>query len=240
MSVPKHSWTYRLTVAAALAFAFISSACSAGVIGDSERGASGAPSPTQVLPAAPTATPTLIAIPGPTASPVGAPSPTGAPAPVAECRTRPVRSFGKIYSENPNVARLVGCPLEQEKGVFVAEQFFQKGYMFWRNDTRQIYVMMNDGRWSVYSDTWNEGDPSPTSTPPPPAGLVEPVRGFGKVWREQKGVRDGLGWATERERGFDGSVQPFERGAMLLSDRRFIFVLSTDGTWLRFEDTFRG
>ena len=30
----------------------------------------------------------------------------------------------------------------------------------------------------------------------PPEGYYEPVRGFGKVWREERGVREHLGWAT--------------------------------------------
>ena len=40
----------------------------------------------------------------------------------------------------------------------------------------------------------------------PPKGLVEPVRGFGKVWREGTGarVRERLGWATATEKGATG------------------------------------
>ena len=41
----------------------------------------------------------------------------------------------------------------------------------------------------------------------PPAGLLQPIRGFGKIWRETSGVRDKLGWATVPEQGFDTQWQ---------------------------------
>ncbi len=188
-----------------------------------------------------TATPARTPSPGtqPTTPPaVTAPGPTSVPtAPsTAQCPVSPVRAFGKVYSENPNVARALGCAQQPEKGVYMAEQQFQKGFMYWRSDTRQIYAIMDSGRWAVYPDTWNEGDPSPSVGTPAPSGATEPVRGFGKVWREQSGVRDGLGWGTSQERGFDGVIEPFANGAMLWTDKRIIFVLLLDGAWLRFAD----
>lgn len=134
------------------------------------------------------------------------------------------------------MARALGCAREPEKQAQMAEQPFQKGFMYWRSDTRQIYVVMNTGRWAAYPDTWNEGDPNPLVGGTPPAGALEPTRGFGKVWREQSGVRDSLGWATVQERGFNGVVEPFANGTMLWTDQRVVFVLFSDGTWLRFAD----
>ena len=37
------------------------------------------------------------------------------------------------------------------------------------------------------------------------------MRGFGQVWREQPGVRNRLGWATDLETGFPTSVQRTSR-----------------------------
>lgn len=241
-----------LLLVAATLVAVLVSACQQTAPGG-ERGGAGVPSPTPVPPALTgmvtprvPLSPSLVVTPAPavTQAPMVTPtatiSPTAAPAQAAECRTKPVRSFGKIYSENPNVARAVGCPLEAEKTVYSAEEFFQNGYMFWRNDTRQIYAIMSTGRWAVFPDTFVEGEPTAVPTAPAPPGMMAPVRGFGKIWWGQKDVRETLGWATGRERGFDGTVQAFEKGTMLWSDGRFIFVLFSDGTWLRFEDTFRG
>ncbi|MDP2728378.1 MAG: hypothetical protein Q8P59_12650, partial [Dehalococcoidia bacterium] len=227
---------------AGLLLAVMATACAPGITGERGQGGVTTPTSASVAPLTQTATPATAATatPTPRLAPTATTTPTAAAAPGAGCRSLPTRAFGKIYSENPNVARAVGCPTEPEKAVYSAEQFFQKGYMFWRSDTRQIYVIMNSGRWAVYPDNWQEGEPLPTVTATPPAGLVEPERGFGKVWHARLDVRDALGWATGRERGFDGIVQSFERGTMLWSDGRFIFVLVADGTWLRFEDTFKG
>lgn len=238
---PKYAGVRLPALGAALFLAGVLSACAQpGPV--AEKGGAGSPSPAQSPAAAATVVPPPTATPAVTAAPtaVAPRTATAGPAAVAECRSKPVRSFGKIYSENPNVARPLGCPLEPEKAGFSAEQFFQQGYMFWRSDTRQIYAITNNGRWAVFPDTFTEGEPTPVPTAPPPPGLMAPVRGFGKIWWAQKDVRESLGWAMSPERGFDGAVQVFERGAMLWSDGRFIFVLFSDGTWLRFEDTFRG
>jgi hypothetical protein len=67
--------------------------------------------------------------------------------------------------------------------------------------------------------------------------LIEPVRGFGKVWRLHPDVRSGLGWATNGESGGTSSVQFFDRGQMIyLPERGEIIIMSFDpgnvtGTW---------
>ena len=243
---PKHAGVCLPSLGAALFLAAVLTACAQPAPG-TEQGVAGAPSPTPptppptaILTPKPPLSPSLVVTPTAVVTRTATVTPTVALIPGAECRTKPVRNFGKVYAENPNVARPLGCPLESEKGVLSAEQFFQQGYMFWRSDTRQIYAVMNTGRWAVFPDTFAEGEPTPIPTAPAPPGVRAPVRGFGKVWSERKEVRETLGWATGPERGFDGTVQPFDRGTMLWSDGRFILVLFSDGTWLRFEDTFRG
>ena len=47
------------------------------------------------------------------------------------------------------------------------------------------------------------------------AGLYEPNRGFGKVWRENPDIRAQIGWAFENERATTMSYQVFERGRVL-------------------------
>ena len=41
----------------------------------------------------------------------------------------------------------------------------------------------------------------------PPEGRYQPIRGFGKVWRENPQVREQLGWAIAPEQGFEGALQ---------------------------------
>jgi len=70
-----------------------------------------------------------------------------------------------------------------------------------------ILVLYQDGSYQAYRDSWSKGDPETDPAISPPAGMVRPVRGFGKVWREEPGVGDGLGWATASEQGFDSMWQ---------------------------------
>jgi len=95
-------------------------------------------------------------------------------------------------------------------------------------------VVRSDQTWQLYDDTWREGDQEWDPNILVPTGLYQPKRGFGKVWRDQSGVRSALGWATTEERGFTMAVQPFDGGTMLWSNVRGTYVLYSDGTWARY------
>ncbi len=97
----------------------------------------------------------------------------------------------------------IKCPLTHDY-VWAAYEPFEGGHMVWRSDTRQIYVLYDDATYETYEDTWNEGDPIDIEGTPPP-GLSSPVRGFGKLWASQPGVREKLGWAAYI-RTTDGSI----------------------------------
>jgi hypothetical protein len=98
------------------------------------------------------------------------------------------------------------CPDVPATPVFAAWQAFEGGIMLWFSDTRQIYVLFNEGRRvQVFADPYLTSQPEPTANPP--SNRVAPVRGFGLVWREL-GAQDGeLGWAREEEIGFDSARQ---------------------------------
>ena len=89
--------------------------------------------------------------------------------------------------------------------IYVAEQQFEKGWMFWLQPNTQIWVLTaaDDGRhiWSVYDDTFVEGDAESDPQIAPPEGRLQPIRGFGKLWRENPEVRLALGWALGVELG---------------------------------------
>src|SRR5207302_8294342 len=125
--------------------------------------------------------------------------------------------FGKLWRESAGVRSRLGCPTASEIGIQrAAEEHFQGGYMFWRGDTNIIYVFIgtnNHGDVYQVADTWQDGDPTPPSGPIPPRGLYEPVRGFGKVWASDSGLRQALGWATDQESGITGAWQPFAGGS---------------------------
>ncbi len=102
----------------------------------------------------------------------------------------------------------------------VVEQTYEGGYMFWVGGTvsercktehdfdpgsGEIWVaILGDGRddWLVFTDDWEEGvDPEKDEGLEVPEGLLQPIRGFGKVWRERLDDedREDLGWATAPE-----------------------------------------
>ena len=73
----------------------------------------------------------------------------------------------------------------------------------------------------------------------PASGTFEPSGIFGQIWREHLEPHRKLGWAKEEERVTDGAQQFFEQGVMFWrKDNRKIYVLTTDGNWQKYADTW--
>ena len=89
--------------------------------------------------------------------------------------------------------------------IYVAEQRFENGWMFWLQSNGQIWVLsINDSGerlWTVHSDDFAEGEPEDDPNIIPPEGYLQPIRGFGKLWRENLDVQSAVGWAVENELG---------------------------------------
>ncbi len=163
------------------------------------------------------------------------PTPTPGPTPTwTGCSIVPVLGFGDFWSRNAQVRACLGCATQPEKGVWMGEQTFIGGKMFWRQDTDVIYVLFNDGTWQQFPNTWFAGEPETDPSIVPPAGYYQPRRGFGELWRSNSIVRGALSWGTIEERGFSGAVEPFERGVMIWSPQLGIYALCTDGKWVRY------
>jgi hypothetical protein len=159
------------------------------------------------------------------------PPPPGPTPPPSGCAITPVLGLGNVWFTYSQVRDKIGCATAAEVTVWGAEEPFQGGYMFWRSDETYVYVLYNNGTWQGYDDTWVEGEPPFDPGIVPPYGYYQPIRGFGKVWRNNLAVRNGLGWATTEERGLYGAIQPFEHGVMLWSSTRGVYVLYSDGRW---------
>lgn len=102
------------------------------------------------------------------------------------------------------------CPAKAALISDGAEQSFEHGFMIWIAKEDRIYVLFEDGNspnWNAYTDEWDPGEPESDPTLNPPPGKVQPVRGFGLVWREQPSVRERLGWATIGENPFETAIQ---------------------------------
>lgn len=121
--------------------------------------------------------------------------------------------------------------------------------MIWSRGTSEpagtidvVFLDKSRGRnvWRSFEDTWKEGDPEDSGDDIPPAGLYEPLRGFGKLWYANREVRDTLGWAKEPEHAGIGAYQPFEAGSLLYSSLGLgsgptIYVFYDDGTFDQFD-----
>ncbi len=114
--------------------------------------------------------------------------------------------------------------------------------MFWRGDTKTVYVFLGGatGDWYEFEDTWQDTDPTPAPLGAP-AGLYEPVRGFGKIWRDYPGLRQSLGWATDQETNITAAWEAFQGGNMIwTSSTRQIRIMYDDAsrTYETYQDTF--
>ena len=172
----------------------------------------------------PTFTPYPTAIPQPTSTTL----PTQTPTPECPAVSGP---FAGIWRDTQG---RLGCAVNQSHTTWTAEENFERGGMFWREDTDLMSVLYNNGGWALYEDPWREGDPDyacPESAPEesPPT----PIRGFGKIWCTYEAVRSGLGWATDHESGYYSTVQDFERGSIIRTDGGTTYVLYDDNRWER-------
>lgn len=110
------------------------------------------------------------------------------------------------------------CPAADPLPTYQVEQRFERGIMLWLEQGQQIYVIYGDGEspaWEVVADAFQEGDPERDDSLQVPPERLQPVRGFGLVWRQNEQVRNRLGWAINAEFGYDGVIQESDDGQHL-------------------------
>ncbi|MGD9147346.1 MAG: hypothetical protein PVI80_17390 [Anaerolineae bacterium] len=205
--------------------------------------------PTATAPPPPTTEPLPTATGLPTPTPTPSPTPTDTstptPSPTPTCTFDAAGEFSDLWQA---YRAQLGCPLYQvPKPIQDAEQPFENGHMFWREDNDDIYVVYEAGSlagtYQTFPDAWSEGDPEYACAATPPAGRFQPIRGFGVVWCNLGGPNVAIGWGLEEEAGFwpgsgDPLVQDFQRGIILRDSdgttQGLAYVLfSSDGTFVR-------
>lgn len=108
-----------------------------------------------------------------------------------------------------------GCPAGDPLTGQAGFQPFQNGRMVWLKELKsgdtvlpnQIIVLYNDGHWARFDDSWQENQPETDPSIVAPEGLIQPKRGFGKLWRSNQEVRNKLGWATVEEKPYVATYQ---------------------------------
>ncbi len=200
-----------------------------------------APPATKIVPPTkpPSPPPTTTTAPRPTAA-TTAPRPSSTSQPAA-CAAPLQGGFGTLWKTSQRVQAALGCPIRGEIAGPAAEQVFETGTMYWWSGNQQIYVLTgrSSGHWSVYPNTYREGEDLTVLSPP--AGFYAPVRGFGKVWRDNPAVSDALGWGEGPEAGLTGVYQRFANGTMLYAfaangHGRQIYVLYDNRAFATYPD----
>ncbi|MBE7551406.1 MAG: SH3 domain-containing protein [Anaerolineales bacterium] len=173
------------------------------------------------------------------------------------CTLVPIRGFGKVWSEHPEVKNTLGCADSWQNGeqaTQAAVQIFQNGLMVWLQadgyySGDPVYVFFADGSYQRFGDL-GPADPAKVGTIP--TGFYAVGDEFSKVYWEGTGaqVKERLGYAIGPASDSAGAFQQFSNGRMFWTetiDR--IFVIYEYGyfegqtyimvhTWHSYEDTF--
>jgi hypothetical protein len=117
-----------------------------------------------------------------------------------------------------------------------AHQGFQQGFMIWLptpEGLSYVFAFTYDGRLRILRDDWRPGMAESDPSLIPPEGLLQPVRGFGKVWREDPALREAIGWALAPEVAYSATRQDETRSVM----PGVAYLTAPDGTTIRLADT---
>jgi len=154
------------------------------------------------------------------------------------CPIAPSGGFATALQADSGLGTTLGCVSADVIAIQSATQVFERGVMVWVNEGGGlIYVFNNNGTFQRYPDSFIAGQDPDSGGETPPAGLIEPVRGFGKIWRTMAGVRDGIGWGISSEAGDSATIQEFSSGRLMyLPTRGNILALTysgsaNSGTW---------
>jgi hypothetical protein len=179
--------------------------------------------------------------PPPTPAPTSTPAPASASASAQApfCDTVPIRGFGTVWGDHPNVASTLGCPSwpYREQGTEAAVQIFEHGIMLWlASDSRYsadpVYALFDDGEYQRFPDM---GPADPAVMGEVAEGFYAPGERFSKVYWEGTGVRvkQRLGRAITPQVDTSGAYQQFDRGRMFWAD-------ATDGIFVLYDYWIRG
>ncbi len=183
-------------------------------VSNSPTGASSGPTQPAVIPTnGPLFTPSASVLPTtPSAAStqaVTAVPPTAVPS-VAVPAVVPSQINGPTATPNP-------MPTDTRTQMYIAQEDFQNGYMFWISSVTQIWVLLpaadtqagqipSHGQWQIFQDTYQNSEPeTDPAIVPPASNLYQPRRGFGKLWRSNNTIRGALGWGTTPEFGLTTS-----------------------------------
>lgn len=114
--------------------------------------------------------------------------------------------------------------------VYATAQRFEKGLMIWRSDNAFIWVLGNNGQVLNFPARSYSNLPDNPIFGNPPSRL-RPIFGFGKVWGNNEGVRNLIGWPTLGELGFNMPIRTSPTALYLTQLDNTIIQINNNGTW---------
>jgi hypothetical protein len=140
-------------------------------------------------------------------------------------------SYGSPFAPFPT-STPVPPPTPTWVSTFAAYQQYQNGFMIWRQDTQDILIFAGDGMLSIIDIQFYQNLPD-DQTQPTPSGFINPINGFGRVWRNYDVIRNTLGWAISGETGYTATItssdQSYYGGSISLPDGLLAYF--SQGTW---------
>jgi WD40 repeat protein len=146
--------------------------------------------------------------------------------PTRACNWDVAAPLSEVYFGDELISQQLGCPIINERALYMVFQPFERGQMY-RRDTREIIALQDDGGLLWGMDEWQEGMPIDDPSLVPPPGLLQPTRGLGLFWRTTGTLRDMVGWAIAPETTIATIWQDFEHGVMFLDADGHAHVLLT-------------
>jgi hypothetical protein len=138
------------------------------------------------------------------------------------------------FSQRPELLQALGCATDAPRVVGLVSQSFERGDLVRRSDTRELYVIAQDGRWRRYADPGPSVQPVSLSMR---GERLELSPWFGRAWVERADLRGLLGQVVSAWRQHQGLVQVYERGVVLWDGRGVVYALAADGRSLHVTGT---
>ena len=170
--------------------------------------------------------------------PISTPTETFTPIPTvlrsSNCSPYADSFFNYALSRSPEIASALGKQV-MNRPICIQSSYqpFEGGEMIWRSDDPDIYVLFADHKWSAYKNNYRYKNPTetPCNLGPPPNNRLKPLLGFGKIWCDNQGAREKLGYATIGESADDRAILTFENGWLILINYTVRAVFYDKGLW---------
>lgn len=124
---------------------------------------------------------------------------------------------------------LIPTTIAQDLTTYVTAQRFEHGLMIWRSDNSTIYALGDNGQALTFPVNRYAALPDN----PIPGGALRPILGMGRVWGNNRNVRDMLGDAVLPEIGFNTSINVQNATIFITELDQTVLQLNPNGTWVR-------